>query len=116
MTHAYLNYMTALPLAHSTGAILLSQSFFDKLPARLSKLLIDEFEPAMADLTTDLRAQTKEAIGLLEKGGITIIPMPTGKDLEDFYKVHDEVAKDLMGKIYPKALLDRIYSLIGRTP
>ena len=114
--NAYVNYMTALPLTHATGAVLLSKSFFDKLPAHLSKLLLDEFEPAMADLTTDLRAQTKEAIGLLEKGGITIIPMPTGKDLEDFYKVHDEVAKDLMGKIYPKALLDRIYSLIGRTP
>jgi TRAP-type C4-dicarboxylate transport system substrate-binding protein len=114
--YMYLNYMTALPLTHATGAILMSKSFFDKLPAHLSKLLIDEFEPAMVDLTTDLRAQTAEAIGLIEKSGITLIPMPTGKDLEDFYKVHDEVAKDLTGKIYPKELLDRIYSLIGRTP
>lgn len=114
--HVYLKYMMSLPLTHSTGAVLLSRDLFSKLPAPLSKLLIDEFEPAMAELTTELRAQAVEAVGLLEKSGLTIIPMPSETDLKDFYRVHDQVAKDLTDKIYPKALLDRVYSLIGRTP
>ncbi len=114
--YVYLKYMTSLPLTHSTGAVLLSLNLFNKLPPHLSKMLIDEFEPAMANLTTDLRAQADEAVKLLKKSGLTILPMPSETDLKKFYKVHDRVAKNLTGKIYPKELLDRVYGLIGRTP
>ena len=114
--HIYLKYMTSFPLVHSTGAVLISKKLFDKLPPHLSKLLIDEFEPAMAKLTIDLRAQADETVSLLEKSGLTILPMPSEKDLSAFYKVHDRVAKDLTDKIYPKELLDRVYGLMGRTP
>ena len=114
--HVYLKYMTSFPLVHSTGAVLISKKFFDKLPPHLSKMLIDEFEPAMADLTTDLRAQADEAVSLLRKSGLTIIPIPNETDRKDFYKVHDRVAKDLTGKIYPPELLERVYRLIKKAP
>jgi TRAP-type C4-dicarboxylate transport system substrate-binding protein len=114
--YTYLDYMTSLPLTHSTGAVLLSRKIFNKLPAHLSKMLVDQFEPAMANLTTDLRAQADEAVSLLQKSGLTMIPMPEEKDLKEFFKVHDRVAKDLTGKIYPPELLERVYRLIGRAP
>jgi TRAP-type C4-dicarboxylate transport system substrate-binding protein len=111
-----LNYMTSLPLTHSTGAVLLSRGLYKKLPAHLSKMLIDEIEPAMANLTIDLRAQADEAMSLLKKSGLKIIPMPNEKDRKEFFKVHDRVAKDLTGKIYPPELLKRVYGLIRKTP
>lgn len=114
--HLYLKYMTSFSLTHSTGAVLLSRRILNKLPPHLSKMLFEEFEPAMADLTTDLRVQSDEAVELLEKSGLTIIPMPSEKDRKDFLKVHDRVAKELTGKIYSQELLERVYSLIGRTP
>jgi hypothetical protein len=79
-------------------------------------MLIDEFEPAMADLTTDLRAQADEAVSLLRKSGLTIIPIPNETDRKEFFKVHDRVAKDLTGKIYPPELLERVYRLIKKAP
>jgi len=114
--HVYLKYMTSLPLTHSTGAVLLSNRMFNTLPPHLSKLLIEEIEPSMADLTTELRVQSEEAVQLLEKSGMTIIPMPAEKDCEDFYKVHDQVAREFTGKIYSQELLERVYGLIGRKP
>ena len=114
--YVYLKYMTSLPLTHSTGAVLLSRKIYKKLPDHLSKMLIDEFEAAMADLTIDLRAQADEAVNLLKKSGLTIIPMPPEQERKEFFKVHDRVATDLAGKIYPQELLERVYRLIKKTP
>ena len=37
---------------------------------------------------------------------------PSEADLEDFYRVHDQVARGLTDKIYPKELLDRVYEIL----
>lgn len=112
----YVKTMTTLPLAHSTGAVLIARNFADKMPPDLLKLLKDEFRRAMAELTGELRKQSQEAVTLLEKGGLQIVPMPDEAELKAFYKVHDEVAQALEGKVYPKDVLDRVYALLKRKP
>jgi TRAP-type C4-dicarboxylate transport system substrate-binding protein len=110
----YTKYMTSLPLAHSTGAVLLARSFSDKMPPELLRLLKDEFRRSMADLTLEVRKQTEESLGILEKSGVKILPLPGESDLKDFYKVHDQVAQALTGKLYSKELLDRVYGILKR--
>ena len=111
----YVKYMTSLPLAHSTGAVLISKPFAQKIPAEHFKIIKDEFHHAMERLTTELRKQTEESVVLLEKGGITILPMPQNGDLKDFYKVHDQVAQALTAKLYSKDILDKVYDLLKKT-
>jgi TRAP-type transport system periplasmic protein len=110
----YVKYMTSLPLAHSTGAVLISKNFAQKIPAEHFKIIKDEFHRSMERLTIELRKQTEESVVLLEKGGIKILPMPQDADLKDFYRVHDQVAQALTGKLYPKDLLDKIYDLLKK--
>jgi len=107
-------YMTALPLAHSTGAVLLSRSFAQGIPPEQLKILKDEFHASMERLTVELRKQTQESIALLEKGGIQILPMPQDDDLKEFYRIHDQVAQALTGKLYPKEVLHRVYDLLKK--
>jgi TRAP-type C4-dicarboxylate transport system substrate-binding protein len=107
-------YMTSLPLAHSTGAILVSKSFSQKIPAEHFKIVKDEFHRSMEHLTLELRKQTEESVALLEKGGIKILPAPQEADLKEFYKVHDRVALALTGKVYPKEVLDRVYDILKK--
>ncbi len=109
-----LKYMTALPLAHSTGAVLISTKYFKKLPQDLSRLLSISMDKAMMDLTSTLREQNQEALQIIQDSGLTIIPAPSGSDLEEFYRIHDQVAQKLTGEIYPKVVLDRIYKLLKR--
>ncbi|MBW1806535.1 MAG: hypothetical protein JRJ06_09335 [Deltaproteobacteria bacterium] len=66
----------------------------------------------MAELTADLNRQSKEAVSLIQKSGVKLIPKPSGSDLEEFYKVHGEVANELTGEIYPKELLERVYAIL----
>jgi len=107
-------YMTSLPLAHSTGAILVSKNFVQKIPAEHFKIVKDEFHRSMERLTLELRKQTEESVALLEKGGIKILPAPQEADLKEFYKVHDRVALALTGKVYPKEVLDRVYDILKK--
>jgi TRAP-type transport system periplasmic protein len=110
----YVKYMTSLPLAHSTGAVLISKHFAQKIPTEYFKIMKDEFHRSMDRLTLELRKQTEESVALLEKGGIKILPMPQGADLQEFYKVHEQVAQALTGKLYSKDVLDKVYDLLKK--
>lgn len=109
-----MNYMLDLPVAHSTGAVLISSDYFSKLPADLSNLLSGATEKVMADLTKELRKQNEEAIQIIKDSGVTITPSPAGSDLEELRSTHARVARDLTGKVYPKEVLDRVYRLLKR--
>ncbi len=110
----YTKYMTSLPLAHSTGAVLLAKNFSERLPPDLLQTLKKEFRASMEVMTADLRKQEKEAIAVMEKSGIQILPLPAEPDLKDFYNVHDRVAQALAGKMYSKDLLERVYGILKR--
>ncbi len=109
-----LKYMMALPLVHSTGAILISSKYFKKLPPDLQKLLMEGIQKEMKALTVDLRKQSDEAVKMIQDSGLTIVPVPKGNDLTQFYRIHDRVAKELAGKIYPKEVLEQVYKILGR--
>ena len=112
--HIPMKYMMALPLVHSTGAVLISSKYFNKMPGKLSMLLSTSFVAAMNDLTSVLRKQNKEAVQVIESSGLTVLPAPTGDALKRFYSIHDQVAQKLTGKIYPKDVLDRVYDILKR--
>jgi TRAP-type C4-dicarboxylate transport system substrate-binding protein len=112
--HRSMKYMTALPLTHSTGAVLITSKYFKKLPENLADLLTTAFEKAMQSLTLALRNQNKEAIKLIQDSGLTIVPVPSGQDLDEFYHIHDRVAENLTGTIYPKEVLKRVYDILKR--
>lgn len=112
--HRSMKYMTALPLTHSTGAVLITSKYFKKLPENLADLLTTIFEKAIRSLTLALRSQNKEAIKLIQDSGLTIVPVPSGQDLDEFYNIHDRVAKNLTGTIYPKEVLNRVYDILTR--
>ena len=107
-------YMMALPLVHSTGALLISSRYFEKLPPDLKGLFSSAVEKAMQELTFDLRGQNREAIKMIRDSGLTIIRVAEGRDLAEFYAIHERVARKLTGKIYPKAVLERVYKILNR--
>ena len=113
--NVYVKYMTAMPMAHATGAVLLINKVYDKLPPDLRELLDNEFKKAMSDLTLELRKQSEQAIDEIQKQGVTVIPEPVGQDLEAFYKVHQQVAENLSNKVFPEKLLQNIYKILNKS-
>ena len=113
--HTSMKTMMALPLVHSTGAVLLSMKYARKIPEGLRRMLHLEIQKAMACLTSALRRQNLESIQLIKDSGVTIIPAPKGPDLDEFYRIHDKVARNLTGSVYSKELLARIYKILNRS-
>jgi TRAP-type C4-dicarboxylate transport system substrate-binding protein len=109
-----MKYMMALPLSHSTGAVLISSGYFNELPQKLQRLLTSTFDRTMPDLTSELRKQSDQAIQLIRDNGVTILPIPKGTHLEGFYMIRDVVARKLSGEIYPKVLLERVHRILKR--
>jgi TRAP-type C4-dicarboxylate transport system substrate-binding protein len=111
-------YMTSLPLAHATGAVLISRRFFDKIPSDLSEILQHDFEIALAELTSDLRRETVAAVRVIRESGVEVLPIPPASELAAFYEIHERVAQRLAGRIYPLELLNRVYAILAqaRTP
>jgi len=114
--HTYTKYMMSLPLTHATGVVLISKKYFDEIPPRLTVLLKEDFKRSMSELTSELRKKTEESINLIKASGVELIPVPSDADLKEFHKVHDHVAQNLSGKIYPKELLNRVYEILKRHP
>jgi TRAP-type C4-dicarboxylate transport system substrate-binding protein len=109
-----LNYMTELPLAHSTGAVLMSSKYFHTLPRDLAGLLRSSLKAAMEDLTAALRRQNQETMHLIGESGIEVIPIPSGNELREFYMIHNRVARDLAGTVFPRQTLDRVYEILKK--
>jgi len=115
--HAYTSHMTSFPITHATGAVLLSERFYRRLPVQLAQLLAVEFEEAMEELTYALRVQSNEALEVLEKkSGLKPTPEPTAEERKAFETVHREVAERLTGRLYPGETLERVYRILGRSP
>jgi TRAP-type C4-dicarboxylate transport system substrate-binding protein len=113
--HNYVKYMLALPFAHSTGSVLFSNNYFNKMEDKYKAILNDSVGPAMADLTTTLRRQSREALKTIQDVGLTITPAPTGAELEQFHQVHAKVAAKLTDRLYPKSVLDSVYEILKRS-
>lgn len=107
-----MKYMTALPITHSTGAILISKSYFDKIPRELAELLQHEVKISMARLAVDLDNQTKESIEIIKSKGLKIIPVPENEELGRFYDINLKVSEDLKENVYPENLLRRVNSIL----
>jgi len=113
--HRSVSYMMALPLVHSTGAILISLEFFKKLPPDLARVFTVNFDQTTRDLTAALRKQTREAVEAIRESKVTILPPPQGEDLKAFYAIHDKVAEKLTGVIYPREVLEMVYRILKRS-
>lgn len=111
--HSHVKYMTSFPIAHSTGAILISKKYYDSIPDQLTNMLKDKLAITMTNLASDLNTQNKETKTLIKQAGVELTPMPSDSELQKFYSIHEIVAKDLTGDIYPDHLLRRVYEVLG---
>lgn len=103
--------MTNLPLANSTGALLVSSKVYGKLPADLQKILKATAKKYSAMLVQKIRTENKQAIDQIKKAGIQIIEVDP-KAKAEIVKVSESVYPKLAGKLYSPALLQQVETLL----
>lgn len=105
-------YMTDVNLANSTGALIITKTEFNKLPADLQTLLKTTAQKHGNQLVGKIRAENQSAIGTLKKNGIQIVAMDA-KAKEELTQLAAAVYPKLAGNLYPAALLEKVKAYIA---
>jgi TRAP-type C4-dicarboxylate transport system substrate-binding protein len=104
-------YMTDLPLANSTGALVMSKAEFLKLPPDLQALLKKTAEKYCNQLVQETRQENVKSVETLKKNGIQVVTVAPN-DKEELEKTAVSVRPQLVGKLYSQELLNRVQGLV----
>ncbi|MEE9288093.1 MAG: TRAP transporter substrate-binding protein DctP [Bacteroidota bacterium] len=106
-------YMFDLPLANSSGSVLVSKKMFDSLPADLQEILLRNGRKYMAKVTELSRQENERAIETLKKSGVTIIE-PSSEHAADDYEIIGRTARRLLvGKLFSLEFLLRVEQAVA---
>jgi TRAP-type C4-dicarboxylate transport system substrate-binding protein len=106
------NYMMEVPLADASGAVLVSNRMFKKIPEQHQQTLKNLGQKFMRKLTELSREDNVKAIETLKKNGIKLLPPPDESTLNDYYKVGETARSSLVDKFYSKRLLEQVESAL----
>lgn len=104
-------YMTDLPLANSTGALIISKAEFSKLPPDLQNLLKTTADKYSKKLIQAIRSENTRSIETLKKNGIQIIAVSPA-DRAELEKAALTVRPKLVGQLYSQELLNKVQGLV----
>lgn len=93
--YSKLSYATKIPFTNAIGGLIVSNDFFDKLPADLQKILRDTGERASTRIREDARLQNQKSFALLEQNGIQFLWDWDDADLSELYAIRDRAAAHL---------------------
>ncbi len=105
------SYMTAEPMAHATGALVISKKVFDKIPADQRQTVLTIARKHLAALTEATRQQNADALVELERHGVEAVTADADQ-LAGLRERSELVWTDLKGELYPADLLARVTSTL----
>ena len=90
--YSKLKYATHIPLTNAIGGVIVSNRFYNKLPADLQQLLKTTGKKMGDDIRLNAREENRKSIGLLEKNGIEFMFDWDEVDMEEMLKIRDDAA------------------------
>ena len=107
-------YMLDLPLANSSGSVLISKRYFDTLPPDLQQILVKNGQIYLSQLTEQSRKDNLAAIKTLQSKGIILTHPRSKSEIAYYYQTGQEARQMLVGKLYSADLLNQIESALAQ--
>jgi TRAP-type transport system periplasmic protein len=101
-------YMTNVPLADASGAVVVSKKKFDSLPADIQEILLRNGKKFMTILTQKSREENAAAIQTMKRNGVQIIEITDPKTIDEFYTTGMKARQSLVGKLFDQEFLNRV--------
>ncbi|MBE9559845.1 MAG: TRAP transporter substrate-binding protein DctP [Proteobacteria bacterium] len=90
--YSKLKYATHIPLTNAIGGVIVSNRFYNKLPADLQQLLKTTGKKMGDDIRLNAREENRKSIGLLEKNGIEFMFDWDEVNMDEILKIRDDAA------------------------
>ncbi|MHB2026864.1 MAG: TRAP transporter substrate-binding protein [Elusimicrobiota bacterium] len=107
-------YIYSVPMAYSSGAVVVSRKVFDSLLPGDRKILLELGRKYFLKLNMETRRENDAAIKSLVEQGLKMSPPPSAADIVLYARLGREARKSLVGKLYSADLLGRIEASIAR--
>ena len=97
-----------VPMAESTGGVLISKKFFDALPDGQRQALVTLSAKHLKRLNELSDADNDKALAALEKQGLTLAPKPGPAVMRRYEELGRVARRELAGHLYDAKLLDEV--------
>jgi len=104
-------YRTSLPLTNVMGALVLSESVWQKLSTAQQTLVREAVRKFNARAVTNMRQYESKAVTLLQTTANIETVSVAEEEVARLQQISEQVRQELVGKLYPKALLERVLAL-----
>jgi TRAP-type C4-dicarboxylate transport system substrate-binding protein len=105
--HSKVKHIYPVPIAESTGAVLVSKKFFDALPADQKKTLTDLSAKHLKHLNDLTNAENDKALEALKKQGLDLAADPGPATRRKYEELGVGARKELAGKLFSAELLGK---------
>ena len=111
--YSKLKYATHIPLTNAIGGVIISNRFYNKLPADLQQLLKTSGKEMGDRIRNDAREQNRKSISLLEQNGIEFMFDWHEVDMDEMLKIRDDAASYLEQTDYiPASMFTKTKNLL----
>jgi len=93
--YSKLKYATRIPLTNAIGGVVVSNKFYNKLPADLQQLLKTTGKAMSDEIRLDAREENRKSIGILEKNGIEFMLDWDEVDMNEILAIRNDAASYL---------------------
>jgi TRAP-type C4-dicarboxylate transport system substrate-binding protein len=111
--YSKLNYATRIPLTNAIGGVVISNQFYNKLPADLQQLLKTTGKTMSDEIRINAREENVKSIAILEKNGIEFMLDWDDVDMNEILAIRNDAASYLEKTNYiPASIFSRTEKLL----
>ncbi len=111
--HTKVKYMTKVDLTNGTGGLVLAKAAWDALAPAQQAIVKNVIASETVKLTSQSRADNLQSLQVLQGAGIQVVEL-TPEAKKELEGISAQVQQNLIGKLYPKELLDKVVGLAGQ--
>ncbi|NOQ88107.1 MAG: ABC transporter substrate-binding protein [Gammaproteobacteria bacterium] len=112
--YSKLKYATHIPLTNAIGGIVISNRFYNKLPADLQQLLKTTGKAVSDEIRLNAREENRKSIGILKKNGIEFMFDWDEVNMDEILAIRDSAANYLEQTNYiPASMFDMTKKLLA---
>jgi TRAP-type C4-dicarboxylate transport system substrate-binding protein len=112
--YSKLKYATRIPLTNAIGGIVISNRFFNKLPADLQQMLKTTGKSMSDEIRLNAREENRKSIGILEKNGIEFMFDWDEVNMDEILAIRNDAASYLEQTNYiPASIFSRTKKMLA---
>jgi TRAP-type C4-dicarboxylate transport system substrate-binding protein len=108
------SYYTDLPVTFASGAVVVSNTAFDKIPEAHRATVLRICRAKFRDLVLKTRLQNQESLREIEKAGVRRVPVDPAQ-LAKFEAIGAQVREQQSGKLFSRELVDAVRNAASGT-